>query len=271
MNHLAFLSAVPLALALAAPTAQAASASTATLSFSVLAGAGFSWTGDAGSSASSDVSAAGFAGWTESAGVYSPNFAPFSSASNTTPGTGVAASSATASATASGASTFATAFTFSDPSLTVGSLQASAIVPVAGSATASAFSRAYFTLEAGASVTFFGGLVLSTIGSNASFPADYNTSDLYGYATGLLAVDSQLAEFEIGGPALAVPGSYALTSFQPISLTFSNSGSSAITSYLDSGVYASSVSAVPEPGSYAMLLAGLAIVGWGVSRQRARD
>ena len=268
MNRATFSTAIPLALMLAVPAAQATgSASAATLSFSVLAGSGFSWAADAGSYSASDVTAAGFAGWTESAGIFSPDFAPFSTASSTMPGTGVPASSATAS----GASTFATGFTFSDPSSTVGTLQASAIVPVAGSANASAFARSYFTLQAGASVTFFGGLVLSTSGDNATFPAGYDTSSLFGYATGLLAVDSQMAEFEIGGPALAVPGSYAITSFQPISLTFTNTGSSAVTSYLDSGVYASSVTAVPEPGTYAMLLAGLGVVGFLAMRQRARS
>jgi len=265
VKHPTVLAAIPFVLALAAPVVHASSAATATLSFSVLAGSGFSWAADAGSYGASDVTAAGFVGWSESAGIFSPNFAPVSIGSVTTPGTGVPASSATASST----STFATAFTFSDSSSTVGTLQASAIVPVAGSANATAFARSYFTLQAGASVTFFGGLVLSTSGDNDNFPATYDTSSLYGYATGLLAVDSQLAQFEVGGPALAVPGSYAITSFEPISLTFTNTGNSAITSYLDSGVYASSVSAVPEPGTYAMLLAGLAIVGWGVSRQRA--
>ena len=52
-----------------------------------------------------------------------------------------------------------------------------------------------------------------------------------------------------------------------LSLTVTNTTGSALTSFLDSGVTVYSASVVPEPGTYALLFAGLAAVGFVVRRK----
>jgi hypothetical protein len=256
------------ALLLGTSAAHADSAATASLNFTVLAGPGFSWVSTASdvSFGESEASAADFAGWIEAAGVFSPNYgAGASNASGTVVGMAVPLSSANAS----GADTFANGFTFTDGSMRVGALSASAVVPASGNASASAYARSFFTLAPGASVTFSGGLFLSITGNNFAFPANYDTSDLYGYATGLLAVGGATQLAEIGGPSTGAPGSYALNDIQALSLTVLNSGAQVQTYFLESGVYAYSASVVPEPETYALLLGGLAVVGF-VARRRSR-
>lgn len=268
MKRVLTLLALPAAFALAAPAAHADSAASASLSFNVVAGPGFAWASspDLVSFGESTATAVDFAGWILSAGVFSPNFgAGGSSDSGTVPGIAVPISSASIG----GVDTFASSFTFTDNSSRVGALSATAVVPTGGAAQSLSFARSFFTLAPGASVTFAGALFLSATGTNVAFPANYDLSDFYGYASGLMAIvgGSELS-FEIGGPATGAPGSYALSSIQPLALTVTNTGATMASYALETGVTVYSASVVPEPGTYAMLLAGLACVAFVASRRR---
>ena len=267
-------SALSVAISLSSGSANAASSASASLSFSVLSNGGFAWLSDATlpAYASSDVVSADLIGYAESAGVYTPAYGPVSATSDLAVGTAVPASVAVGS----GTTTVATAQTYSNPTQAFSSLSAFALVPTAGTASANAFSRSYFTLAAGATVTFQGALVLAVNGSNPTGPANYNLSEFYGYASGLLAVDGgDLRSSEIGGPTAAgVVGAYNLTDAGALTLTYTNTGDTAITSYLDSGVSVYSASAlapVPEPGTYAMLIAGLFAMGFVAARRKSND
>lgn len=266
--------ALSLAISLASGSANAASSASAFLSFSVLSGGGFAWSGDPAqpSYATSDVVSADLTGYAESAGVFTPAYGPASTVSDLAVGIAVPASVAVTNGTTTGA----TAQTFSNSTQVLSSLSAFALVPTSGTAKANAFSRSYFTLAAGATVTFQGALVLAVNGSNPAAPANYNVSDFYGYASGLLAVDGgDSRASEIGGPASAGGvGIYNLTNAGPVTLSYTNTGSTALTTYLDSGVSVYSASAlapIPEPGTYAMLLAGLLVMGFVAVRRQSRD
>ena len=274
MKRLCSLVLLPVLLSMAV-SARAESAVSASLTFSVLAGSGFSWADPAfGNFGASDTSAASFAGWTFSAGLASPNFAPSQIASVTTSALGISSSSGNS---ASG-STSATAVTVSQPGAFSAALLTSALVPVAGQASATAFTRAYFTLAPGAAVTFTGGLFLAASGDRSAFPANYNLSDFYGYATGSLQVRGDLqtdeVSAEIGGPApsgTSGVGGYSVTSFKPMLLTVLNSGPSAVTSYLDSGISVYTASPVPEVSTTWMALAGFAVLAGVAIRKRQRQ
>ncbi len=266
--------ALSLAISLASGSANAASSASAFLSFSVLSTGGFAWSGDPSqpSYATSDVVSADLTGYAESAGVFTPAYGPASTVSDLAVGIAVPASVAVTN----GPTTGATAQTFSNSTQVLSSLSAFALVPTSGTASANAFSRSYFTLAAGATVTFQGALVLAVNGSNPAAPANYNVSDFYGYASGLLAVDGGGSrDNEIGGPAAAGGiGIYNLTNAGPVTLSYTNTGSTALTTYLDSGVgvySASALAPIPEPGTYAMLLAGLLMMGFVAVRRQSRD
>jgi len=260
----AFLAAAPLALALTTPLAHAGSAASASLSFSVLAGSGFSWLTAPSSFADSSSSATEVAGFALAAGVFSPIYGPPVTANDLALGVAVPASTAGASA----GSVFANAFSFGTAANAT--LQASALVPNEGRADATSFARSFFSLAPGASVTFQGALFLSVTGSNPSLPANYNVGDFYGFASGLLAAGSNEVLRELGGPvSTSLVGSYSLNNVGPLSLTVTNSSGSLLTSFLDSGVTVYSASVVPEPGTYALLVAGLAVVGF-VARRKSQ-
>ena len=63
-------------------------------------------------------------------------------------------------------------------------------------------------------------------------------------------------------------GAYAFNQSTTLSVSMTNSTASAMTGYFDAGVSIYAVSAVPEPGTYAMLLAGLAAIGF-IARRRS--
>jgi len=260
----AFLAAAPLVLALTTPLAHAGSAASASLSFNVLAGSGFSWLTTPASSADSSGTAAELTGFQFAAGIFSPSYGPVVSANDLGLGIAVPASNANASA----GPVFANAFSFGNANFAT--LQASALVPSEGRADATSFARSFFSLAPGASVTFQGALFLSVTGSNPSLPANFSVGDFYGFASGLLAVGSDTALRELGGPAsTGTVGNYSLNDIGPLSLTVTNTGNSPLTSFLDSGVTVYSASVVPEPGTYALLIAGLAVVGF-VARRRSQ-
>ncbi len=251
-----------LALALAAPLAHAGSAASASLSFTVLASSGFSWLTAPVSTADSSATAAELTGFEFAAGVFSPGFGPAVTANDLALGVAVPASTANASA----GPVFASAFSFGNANNA--SLQASALVPGEGRADATSFARSFFSLAPGASVTFQGALFLSVTGNNPSLPANYSLGDFYGFASGLLAAGSDTVLSELGGPAgTGMAGSYSLNNIGPLSLTVTNTTGSPFTSFLDSGVTVYSASVVPEPGTYALLIAGLATVGFVVRRK----
>jgi len=142
-------------------------------------------------------------------------------------------------------------------------------VPSEGRADATSFARSFFSLAPGASVTFQGALFLSVTGTNPSLPANFNVSDFYGFASGLLAVGNNTVLRELGGPAsTGAVGSYSLNDIGPLTLTVTNTSGAPLTSFLDSGVTVYSASVVPEPGIYALLLAGLGVIGF-VARRRS--
>jgi len=256
------LAAAPLVLALAAPVAQAGSAASASLSFSVLGSPGFTWLTAPVSSADSSAASSELLGFQFAAGVFSPEYGPATTTNNLATGVGVPASSAAATA----GSVFSNAFSLGSPA--AATLVASALAPDGGRADATSFARSWFSLGAGASVTFQGALLLSVTGTNLAFPANYSTGDFYSFASGLLAVGSNEALRALGGPAsTGRVGSYSLNDLGALSLTVTNTTGALMTSYLDSGVTVYSASVVPEPGTYALLLGGLAAVGFVVRRK----
>jgi hypothetical protein len=264
MKRSTLLAAAPWVLALVSPVAQADSAASASLSFTVSAGAGFTWLSAPPSFADSSATATELTGFEFSAGSFSPVYGPVASGAQIVPGVGVPTSSASATA----GNVFGNAFSFGTPN--TATLSASALVPVSGKADATSFARSYFSLADGASVTFQGALLLSVTGTNIALPANYSTGDFYSFASGLLAVGSQESVAELGGPAATgLVGSYSLNDLGTLSLTITNTTGSLLTTYLDSGVTVYSASVVPEPGTYALLLAGLGAVVFTVRRKSA--
>jgi hypothetical protein len=264
MKRLPLLAAAPLVLALAAPAAQANSAASASLSFNVIASYGFTWLSTPPSLADSSASAAEFTGFEFSAGFFNPTYGPAASQTSVVPGVGVPNSSAAATAE----TVFANAFSFGSPS--AATLSASALVADSGRAEATSFARSYFSLEPGASVTFQGALLLSMTGSNIALPANTVGSDFYSFASGLLAVGTQEVVRELGGPAATgMVGSYSLNDLGTVSLTVTNTTGTLLTTFVDSGVTVYSASVVPEPGTYALLLAGLGAIVFTVRRKSA--
>lgn len=265
----------PLAVALAAATtltsgaALAESTASASLTFLVQPSMGFSWVAspDLPSFAEADVNAADFDTWLPTAGTFVPEYGTGGIGYAVTPGAGLLP----AAANAGGVDTYATALTFGDATQRLGALSAAAIVPVAGQAAGTAFMRAWFELAPGASVTFRGAVTLAVTGANLAWPAGYVTNDFYGYATGLLAIGSNEQVFEIGGPdSTSAVGSYALNDLGQFLLTLSNTGSEPLVNHLDAGVFVYSASVVPEPSTWALLFAGLGVVGF-VALRRRRD
>ena len=251
-----------LALLAAAPAAHANSAASASLSFSALGGSGFNWLTTPVSTADSSAASTPFTGFELVAGVFGPTYGAAVMTDDLGLGTAVPASSANASV----GDVFSSAFSFGNP--VTATLQASALVPTEGQASATSFARSWFSLDAGASVTFQGALLMALTGSNPAFPANYNTSDFYSFASGLLAVGTEETVRELGGPATTgMVGSYSLNDFGMLSLTVTNSTANLLTTYLDSGVTVYSASVVPEPGIYALLLAGLGVIGFMARRR----
>ncbi len=264
MKRIALLAAAPLVLALATPAAQADSGASASLSFNVIAGPGFTWLATPVSSADSSASAATLTGFDFAAGIFSPVYGPADTAFDLGTGAGVPVTSAAASTDA----VFGNAFSFGAPG--AATLAASALVSDSGRADATSFARSWFSLDAGASVTFQGALLLSVTGTNLAFPANVSSGDFYGFASGLLAVGGDEALRELGGPAsTGMAGSYSLNDLGALTLTVTNTTGSLLTTYLDSGVTVYSASVVPEPGTYALLLAGLGAVSFIVRRKSA--
>jgi len=264
MKLLPLLAAAPLVLLLAAPAAQANSAASASLSFNVIATSGFTWLSAPPSLADSSASAAEFTGFELVASVLNPTYGPAATQASIVPGVGVPTSSAAATAE----TVFANAFTFGSPA--AAALSASALVPDSGRAEATSFARSYFSLDAGASVTFQGALLLSMTGTNIALPANAVGNDFYSFASGLLAVGSQEVLRQLGGPATTgMVGSYSLNDLGTLSLTVTNTTGALLTTFVDSGVTVYSASVVPEPGTYALLLAGLGAIVFTVRRKSA--
>lgn len=266
MKRALTLLALPAALALTASAAHADSAATASLSFTALAGPGFAWvnTTDNPTSATSAVAAADFAAWVPIPfGEFVPSYGPPGSASSSMDGTAVPISAANSSGTV----TYAQAYTFSV--LQQSSLQATVMVPVAGQGNATGFARSWFTLAPGASVTFQGSAFLSVSGDMPALPANFISADFYGFASALMASGSQTLVREVGNVLLPyTAGPYAYNDIGLLTLTVSNPGNTPLLSFLDTGVSVYSASPVPEPGAYALLLAGLAVVGFVANRRR---
>ena len=246
-----------LSLALAAPLAQANSGAQAFLSFNVLSASGFNWLTTPMSAADTSASSTPLDGFTLSAGFFSPNYGPTVSNAGLALGTAVPAATAGASA----GDVFSNAVSFGNAMSAT--LAANVLVPTSGKAEATTFARSWFSLSPGASVTFQGALMLSVTGTNIAWPANYITNDFYGFASGLLAVGSNEALRALGSPATTgMVGTYSLNNSGPLSLTVTNATASPLTTFLDSGVTVYSASAVPEPGTYALLLAGLGVVAF---------
>jgi hypothetical protein len=267
MRRLVLITAVPLAAALLPATASAQSAASAALSFTALAASGFAWIDNPGdpSNATSTVAAADFAAWVaDPFGDFVPTYGMAGSASLSVDGLAVPVTGANTVGTV----TYASAYTFTAPGGTQASLQAATLVPVAGQGNATAFARSWFSLAPGASVTFQGALFLSVSGERPALPANFITTDFYGYASALMASGALLQQRETGNPLAAyAAGPYAFNDVGLLTLTVSNPGPGPLVSFLDTGVSVYSASPVPEPGTYALLLAGLAAVVF-VARRR---
>ncbi len=262
--------ALSLAILLSSGAANAASSSssTATLSFTVTPSSptGLVWL-QPDSYALSEASASTFDRWEpDGIGGFAPVFAAPVSASDLKSGLWTN----TTSSLATSGLAFTSSFTFA-PSTRNAVLNSTAAVVGGGSGEGLAFVRSYFSLAPGASVTFTGNLTLSVFGENPAFPISYATSDLYGYASGLLAVgggDSSGAE--AGNATLPyASGAYSFNQAAPLSVSFTNSSSELVVAYLDSSVAVYTASAVPEHGTYALMLAGLASIGLLMRRRAA--
>ena len=269
MKFLLHISAATLCLALASAAQAQDSSASATLSFNVVATSptALTWLVAPDSFSRSSASSAAFAGWSPTDfGEFSPTFNTAQTASSTTPGLWQQSSSALA---ADGL-IFSSSFTFA-PTTRQASLQASTTMAQGGYGVGDAFVRSNFSLAPGASVTFTGGLSLSVFGTNQAFTPDYITTDLYGLATGQMAIGSDAGDSRtIGNATLGyTAGPYAFNQSATLSVSMTNNTTSAMTGYLDAGVSVYAVSAVPEPGTYAMLLAGLAGMSL-VARRRRR-
>jgi hypothetical protein len=265
-SRVVLAAAVVLSLGYASANAQSSSAS-ATLSFNVVASSptALTWLA-ADSFSSSNASSAAFAGWSPTGfGEFAPTFNTPVTDSATTLGLWRQSSSALA---ADGLN-FSSSFTFS-PTTRQASLQTTSTIDQGGFGSGDAFVRSHFSLAPGASVTFTGGLTLSVFGTNQAFTPDYITTDLYGSATGLMSIGGFAEDSRtIGNAALPyTAGNYAFNEAQTLSVSMTNNTASAMNGYFEAGVGVYSVSAVPEPGNYAMLLAGLACVGLVAHRRR---
>jgi hypothetical protein len=242
------------------------SAATATLSFIVTPSnpAGFAWLAPESYSLS-EASTAAFDSWqSDGVGGFAALFAAPVSSSDLQVGAWPTSSS---TLSAIGVN-FSSSFTFA-PNAQFATLQSSASVVGGGFGEGLAFMRSYFSLAPGASVTFAGTVSLSVFGQNLAFPASYATGDLYGFASGLLSVEGGASsEAETGNAMLPyAAGAYSFNQVAPLSVSFTNTSSDTIVAYLDSGVAVYTASAVPEPGTYALMLAGLAGIGLLVRRR----
>jgi hypothetical protein len=265
VNRHLILVAAPLVWAISTTSVHAASSATATFSFDALNTSGFSWVVAPESSSTTDASAASLLGWTSAAGVFSPDYGPAVVGNQLGVGTAVPVTAVDANAGNARSSA---------SSRTVGQgaeLLASATVTAPGKAEATSFARSWFSLDAGATVTFRGILALAAAGASPRLPADYNGGDFYSFASGLMAVGAQERISELGGPlTTGLVGSYSLAIGATWNLTVTNTDTSPLLTYLDSGVTVYTASPVPEPGTYALFLAGLWGVGLFVRRQGNR-
>jgi hypothetical protein len=268
MKPSTLLAAVPLCLALVSAAHAQDSAATATLSFVVAPSdpVGLVWLSPESYSLS-EASAATFDRWdADGIGGFSPVFGTPDSASDLQTGLWTN----TSSALATGGLNFSSSFTFAQSSRNA-SLQSTASVVGGGFGNGLAFVRSYFSLAPGASVTFTGTLSLSVFGQNVDLPGNYATGDFFGYASGLLAVGGgDTSERETGNASLPyTAGAYSFNDVAPLSVSFTNTGTDTLVAFLDSGVSVYSASPVPEPGTYALMLAGLAGIGALARRRRA--
>jgi hypothetical protein len=268
VNRYLILIAAPLMCALSATTVHAASAATASLSFRAVSTSGFSWVADPASSSTTDASAAELLGWTSAAGVFSADYGP--AVIRNELGLGVAVPLTAVDANAGVARSIAGSDTATVLGVTASGLSANAAVVTQGKAEATSFARSWFSLEAGATVTFRGTLALAAAGVNPSLPAGYNSGDFCSFASGVMAVGAQEQTSELGGPlTTGLVGNYSLANGANWNLTVTNTDSTPLLTYLDSGVtvYTASATPVPEPGTYALLMAGLLGVALFVRRQ----
>jgi len=268
LKHLHLLAALPLCVTFAGTVHAQNSSASATLSFVAVPSdpAGLAWLSE-GSYALSEATAAGFDRWTaDGIGGFSPLFGAPNNDSDLQDG--LLANSS--SALAIGGLNFTSSFTFA-PSSSNASLQSTASVVDGGFGNGLAFVRSYFSLAPGAAVTFNGTLSMSVFGQNPNLPSNYTTTDLYGYASGLLAIGSDPADERKTGNANLpyAAGAYSFNHVAPLSVSLTNTTGDTVVAYLDSGVAVYTASAVPEPETYALMLAGLGAVGF-MARRRSR-
>lgn len=272
MKIISRIAAAPLCLALASAAHAQNSSAVAGLAIYAVASspAALTWL-EAGSYSSRSASSAAFAGWAPTGfGEFAPTFNTAVANSSTTPGLwrGTSFANAGDGAVSTSVQTYHPD-TFS-PSVPYAQLGALTTMSWGGYGVGDAFVRSYFSLAAGASVSFTSELLLSVTGTNPAFTPDHITTDLYSAATGLMAIDGVPEDSRTMGNA-ALPytaGPYAFNQVTSFSVSITNSTAADMTGFLDAGLSVYAVSAVPEPGTYALLLAGLACTGLVAHRRR---
>jgi hypothetical protein len=256
--HIGFFAAL---CAVTVTCAQAQSSANARFDLTVENASGFAWVTDPESYTTTDASAASLTGWVPSAGVFSAVYSPTLQNNQTAIGQAIpptSISAGTSPVVASGSSVGNASGSINQFLVRAEATQ--------GRAEATSFARSYFTLDAGATVTFNGSLLLSMLGTNADQPANYNTNDFYSFAAGFMAVGADTFASELGGPnTTGLVGNYSLSDWANWSLTVINTESTQRLTYLESGITvstANAISAVPEPGAYLLSLAGMLAVGF---------